>query len=81
MKQYLFNLFDSTLTPGNAGIKGYEYLDDIVIPLKSMKQSTKMFLKLLKEHHLRLGIPKYTQNEYFGLYVPFKEIEKLFNLQ
>ena len=77
MKDYFRKLFDAKLTPGTAALKGYEYIDDILVPIKTKNLTTRHFLKLLYENHLKLGISEHRESDYFGIYVPFSELEKL----
>jgi hypothetical protein len=61
---------DSTLTPQNARVKGYKYIDDIVYNINSTAMQD--IIKLIQQYGYKLGVPtqKDESNSFFGLYAP-----------
>ncbi len=75
----LTRLFDAKLTPASAKKWGYVYIDDIRVSPEENIHSTHLFLTILADHQLKLGVPQSQTQYQFGLYIPQKELQKVVN--
>lgn len=74
MKQrYKHNIFDAELSPSNASVRGYIYLDDIF--LEKYDNHSKEFLEIMNKNQIKLGIPLKNGHAYYGLYVLKKDLK------
>ncbi|MBU3978451.1 hypothetical protein KKE68_01985 [Patescibacteria group bacterium] len=69
---------DPALTPKNATIKGYKYIDDIICDVNKPDNNPKDILELINQHGCKLGSPSQSKeiNIYRGLYMPLEKNKK-----
>jgi hypothetical protein len=65
-------IFDPSLTPQNAGKKGYEYIDDVIYDQLDPSDAMIDVLEFIQLFHCKLGTPVETSIpfSYFGFYIP-----------
>ena len=73
------SLFDLSLTPRNAGKKGYTYIDDVIFDQINPSEAIRDLIELSHVVPCKFGKPNNVvgNDPYYGLYIPNEEGETI----